>query len=317
MAEPRCAVAAGRDDQRRRRPGDEPGGPRRRPDRAEPRRRDLRDLRGLPGADRRRRPDPVGQLGRRQQHPEPRRHRHRHGPVAGIPGTRPAGCKAVHNLLLKGIDRLVVIGGDGSLSGADLLRQEWSSLVAELLATGDDRPGDRRPAPGADDRRTGRLDRQRHDRHRHDDRRRLGAAPDRRGHRRHRQHRGQPSAQLRRRGDGPALRLSRADERHRRRRRLRLHPGEPTRPGLGGPALRAAQDRPGGRPAEQHRDRRRGRARLAERPDHQRLRPAGAGGTARRGHQGDHPRARAAGRRTQRVRPVDELDPRVTPPSRR
>ena len=33
----------------------------------------------------------------------------------------------------RGIDRLVVIGGDGSLSGADLLRQEWPSLVAELV----------------------------------------------------------------------------------------------------------------------------------------------------------------------------------------
>jgi 6-phosphofructokinase 1 len=45
--------------------------------------------------------------------------------------------KAVHNLLRNGIDRLIVIGGDGSLSGADRLRQEWPSLVAELLAGGD------------------------------------------------------------------------------------------------------------------------------------------------------------------------------------
>ena len=41
--------------------------------------------------------------------------------------------RAAHHLLEKGIDRLVVIGGDGSLSGADLLRQEWPSLLAELL----------------------------------------------------------------------------------------------------------------------------------------------------------------------------------------
>src|SRR5664279_2612676 len=34
--------------------------------------------------------------------------------------------RAVLNLLHLGIDRLVVIGGDGSLSGADLLRQELS-----------------------------------------------------------------------------------------------------------------------------------------------------------------------------------------------
>ena len=44
--------------------------------------------------------------------------------------------RAVLNLLHLGIDRLVVIGGDGSLSGADLLRQEWPSLVAELAADG-------------------------------------------------------------------------------------------------------------------------------------------------------------------------------------
>ena len=56
--------------------------------------------------------------------------------------------KAVHNLLVKGIDRLVVIGGDGSLSGADRLREEWPSLVAELLASGaiDQATADRHPA---------------------------------------------------------------------------------------------------------------------------------------------------------------------------
>lgn len=56
--------------------------------------------------------------------------------------------KAVRNLIEKGIDRLIVIGGDGSLSGADLLRREWSSLVAELLADGviDQDTADRHPA---------------------------------------------------------------------------------------------------------------------------------------------------------------------------
>ena len=56
--------------------------------------------------------------------------------------------RAVHNLLQQGIDRLVVIGGDGSLSGADLLRQEWPSLVAELVADGaiDQQTADRHPA---------------------------------------------------------------------------------------------------------------------------------------------------------------------------
>src|SRR5215207_6284460 len=44
--------------------------------------------------------------------------------------------RAVRHLLKHGIDRLVVIGGDGSLSGADLLRQEWPALVSELVAAG-------------------------------------------------------------------------------------------------------------------------------------------------------------------------------------
>ena len=45
--------------------------------------------------------------------------------------------KAVHNLLLQGIDRLVVIGGDGSLSGADLLREEWPRWWPNCLAAGE------------------------------------------------------------------------------------------------------------------------------------------------------------------------------------
>jgi 6-phosphofructokinase 1 len=36
-----------------------------------------------------------------------------------------------------GIEGLVVIGGDGSLTGANLFRQEWPSLVAELAETGE------------------------------------------------------------------------------------------------------------------------------------------------------------------------------------
>src|SRR5918999_5608919 len=56
--------------------------------------------------------------------------------------------RAAHHLLQKGIDRLVVIGGDGSLSGADLLRQEWPSLLSELLAAGtiDQEAAERHPA---------------------------------------------------------------------------------------------------------------------------------------------------------------------------
>ncbi|XP_045527543.1 ATP-dependent 6-phosphofructokinase isoform X2 [Pieris brassicae] len=42
--------------------------------------------------------------------------------------------KAACNLVTRGITNLVVIGGDGSLTGANLFRQEWSDLLDELLA---------------------------------------------------------------------------------------------------------------------------------------------------------------------------------------
>lgn len=45
--------------------------------------------------------------------------------------------KAVKNLLAYDIDRLVVIGGDGSLTGAHILRQEWPQIVADLIAEGE------------------------------------------------------------------------------------------------------------------------------------------------------------------------------------
>jgi 6-phosphofructokinase 1 len=44
--------------------------------------------------------------------------------------------QAAENFLKAGIDSLVVIGGDGSLSGADALRREWRGLVDELAAEG-------------------------------------------------------------------------------------------------------------------------------------------------------------------------------------
>lgn len=44
--------------------------------------------------------------------------------------------KAAKNLILKGISNLVVIGGDGSLTGANLFRQEWAELVADLKGKG-------------------------------------------------------------------------------------------------------------------------------------------------------------------------------------
>jgi len=44
--------------------------------------------------------------------------------------------RAALNLLDRGITNLVCIGGDGSLTGANLFRQEWSSLLEELVSTG-------------------------------------------------------------------------------------------------------------------------------------------------------------------------------------
>ena len=43
--------------------------------------------------------------------------------------TREGRLAAARNLLQQEIDGLVVIGGDGSLNGANLFRKEWPSLV--------------------------------------------------------------------------------------------------------------------------------------------------------------------------------------------
>jgi len=40
---------------------------------------------------------------------------------------------AAQHLIESGIDALIICGGDGSLTGADLFRAEWPSLVQELL----------------------------------------------------------------------------------------------------------------------------------------------------------------------------------------
>ncbi|MEM7332210.1 MAG: 6-phosphofructokinase [Chloroflexota bacterium] len=45
--------------------------------------------------------------------------------------------RAVKNLIEHGIDNLVVIGGDGSLTGAHLLCAEWASLLNELVEKGE------------------------------------------------------------------------------------------------------------------------------------------------------------------------------------
>lgn len=45
--------------------------------------------------------------------------------------------RAAKNLVDHGIDRLVVIGGDGSLSGLNAFSQEWPELLAELVEAGE------------------------------------------------------------------------------------------------------------------------------------------------------------------------------------
>ncbi|VDG76077.1 6-phosphofructokinase [Actinobaculum suis] len=44
---------------------------------------------------------------------------------------------AVKNFVQAGIDHLVVIGGDGSLTGANLLHERWPKYLEELVASGD------------------------------------------------------------------------------------------------------------------------------------------------------------------------------------
>jgi 6-phosphofructokinase 1 len=51
--------------------------------------------------------------------------------------TREGRRTAALNMVERGIDALIVIGGDGSLTGADLFRQEWSGILAELVESGE------------------------------------------------------------------------------------------------------------------------------------------------------------------------------------
>src|SRR5262245_38342813 len=50
--------------------------------------------------------------------------------------TREGRRAAAYNMVERGIDALVVIGGDGSLTGANLFRREWAGLLAELVNVG-------------------------------------------------------------------------------------------------------------------------------------------------------------------------------------
>ena len=51
--------------------------------------------------------------------------------------TREGRRSAARNLVQQGIDALIVIGGDGSLTGANLFREEWPELLAELAEMGE------------------------------------------------------------------------------------------------------------------------------------------------------------------------------------
>ena len=51
--------------------------------------------------------------------------------------TREGRRTATKNLIQAGIDGLIVIGGDGSLTGANIFRQEWPSLISELVEAGE------------------------------------------------------------------------------------------------------------------------------------------------------------------------------------
>ncbi|CRK28642.1 hypothetical protein BN1708_018359, partial [Verticillium longisporum] len=47
---------------------------------------------------------------------------------------------AAKNMILSGIDAIIICGGDGSLTGADKFRAEWPSLLEELVSTGQLKP---------------------------------------------------------------------------------------------------------------------------------------------------------------------------------
>jgi 6-phosphofructokinase 1 len=50
---------------------------------------------------------------------------------------RPGRLTGARNLVLSGIDALVICGGDGSLTGADKFRAEWPGLLDELVQKGE------------------------------------------------------------------------------------------------------------------------------------------------------------------------------------
>lgn len=53
--------------------------------------------------------------------------------------TKEGRTKAAYNLVKLGITNLCVIGGDGSLTGANQFRTEWRDLLADLVKAGESR----------------------------------------------------------------------------------------------------------------------------------------------------------------------------------
>ena len=51
--------------------------------------------------------------------------------------TRQGRIRAAKNLVELGIDGLIIIGGDGSMTGASVFRAEWPSLLEDLIASGE------------------------------------------------------------------------------------------------------------------------------------------------------------------------------------
>lgn len=51
--------------------------------------------------------------------------------------TREGRRQAAHHLVERGIDALIVVGGDGSLTGANIFREEWPGLLDELVDAGE------------------------------------------------------------------------------------------------------------------------------------------------------------------------------------
>ncbi len=221
--------------------------------------------------------------------------------------TRPGRLQAAKNLLERGIDRLVVIGGDGSLTGADRFRQEWPALLAELVASGAvERSVAERHAHLAIVGLVGSIDNDfagtdmtiGADSALH----RITAALDQISSTAASHQRTFVVEVMGRNCGYLAL-----DGRARRRGRLGLDPREPARyRRLGIHDVRGAGGRPRRRPPRQHRAGCRGRARSQRQPDQQRACAQGAGRAPGRGRARDNPGPHPARRGAKRVRPLDE-----------